>query len=165
MTTHNVLIAGHALAAVICFVAGCTMVARLPAKPRSARFTTFAIAAVAAVAALIAVILSDWSGLPTAKRLTFTGLALLACYLLVRTYGAARTLATRPPDWPVRFLAHLGFVLISLFDGFAIVSAIDLRLPPVVVALSAILGVAVGVLAIRAATQRAQQTIAAEGRS
>jgi hypothetical protein len=165
MTTHNVLIAGHALAAVICFVAGCTMVARLPAGPHSARFMTFAIAAVTAVAALIAVILTDWSGLPTAKRLTFTGLALLACYLLVRTYGAARTLAARPPHWPVGFLAHLGFVLISLFDGFAIVSAIDLRLPTVAVALSAVIGVAVGVLAIRTATRREQQTITAEGRS
>jgi hypothetical protein len=46
--------------------------------------------------------------------------------------------------------------LISLFDGFAIVTALDLHLGPVVVAFSAVAGVAVGVFAIRTATKREQ---------
>ncbi len=156
-TTHDLLIGVHALAAITCFVAGATLVAALPASGRSARFRTYAVAAVVAVAALITVILVDWSGLPTAKRVTFGGLAVLALYLLWRTYGAARSLAAQGAGWKLTFIGHVGFVLISLFDGFAIVTALDLRMPPVVVALSAVLGVAAGVFAIRTASRREQR--------
>ncbi|MFI5958832.1 hypothetical protein [Cryptosporangium sp. NPDC051539] len=93
-------------------------------------------------------IVLDWPGLPTAKRLTFSGLALLGLYLLRRTYAAVHALRTQDP---LKFVGHVGFVLISLFDGFAIVSALDLHLPGVAVALSAVLGVVVGVVAVRRA--------------
>jgi hypothetical protein len=76
---------------------------------------------------------------------------------LWRTLGAARALAAQPARRRVTFIGQVGFVLISLFDGFAIVTALDLHLGPVVVALSAVVGVAVvGVFAIRTATKREQ---------
>jgi hypothetical protein len=155
-TAHDLLIGVHALAAIACFAAGSMLVAVLPESTRSGRFRAYAVAAVIAVAALITVILVDWRGLPVAKRITFSGLAVLALYLLWRTYGAWRVLAARPAGWHLRFIGHVGFVLISLFDGFAVVTALDLHLPPVAVALSAVLGVVVGVVVIRRASRREQ---------
>ncbi|TQS41175.1 hypothetical protein [Cryptosporangium phraense] len=154
---HDLLIGVHAVAAIACFVAGCTVVARLPRSVRSPGFLTFAVAGPIAVAALIAVILVDWSGLPTAKRLTFGGLALLGLYLLWRIRGATAALRDRPAAWEVAFIGHVGFVLISLFDGFAIVTALDLHAPGVVVAACAVLGVVAGVAAIRLATRREER--------
>jgi uncharacterized membrane protein len=54
------------------------------------------------------------------------------------------------PGWRLSFVSHIGFVLISLFDGFCIVLAIDLLMPAWVVITVAVLGVAVGIIALRA---------------
>ena len=52
------------------------------------------------------------------------------------------------PGNQVAVIGHIGFVLISLFDGFAIVSAIDLQAPGWLVAVIAVGAVAIGISAI-----------------
>ncbi len=47
-----------------------------------------------------------------------------------------------------RLIDHVGFILISLFDGFAIISAIDLKAPGWLVAVIAVGAVAIGIYAI-----------------
>jgi hypothetical protein len=147
----------HATCATVAFGLGCSLLAVLPVSGRSVRFVLYYIAAFAAVALLLAVVLVDWNGLPQVKRIAFGLLSVLALYLALRTEQARSALARAGSGWRTRFAGHVGFVLISLFDGFCIVSAIDLHLPPVVIALVAVLGVAAGILAIRRVARRERQ--------
>lgn len=151
---HSILIFLHAGLAVASFVLGCVLLAALPHSARSGRFAAFFWCTVAAMACLIAVVLLDWSGLPTTKRIAFAILAVLAVYLMVRAAQAWRTLIRKPDRWRKSFIGHVGFVMISLFDGFCIVAAIDLGMPPPVTITVAVLGVVVGVLLLRALVRR-----------
>jgi len=47
-------------------------------------------------------------------------------------------------DWWTIYIDHIGFTLISLFEGFIIVSGIDLGAPGWLTAIVAVLGVVVG---------------------
>jgi hypothetical protein len=55
-------------------------------------------------------------------------------------------------------MGHVGFTLISLWDGFVIVLAIDLGAPGWLVAVLAVLGVVVGIRSLRWAEGRARAT-------
>jgi hypothetical protein len=81
------------------------------------------------VASLAGAVAVDWPRLPSSTRVTFAGLTVLAVYMLWRAIQASHTLSEESPGWYTRYLDHLGFSLIALFDGFAIVSAIDLHAP------------------------------------
>lgn len=151
---HTGLIIAHATLAVVGFVFGCLLMATLPESSRSARFVTWYVCIVAAMLLLIAVVAVDWSTLVVAKRIAFGILSVLAVYLLVRTEQARRSLLNQRGGWRKAFLGHVGFVMISLFDGFCIVSAIDLRLPPWVIVTVAVLGVVVGIWVIRRLVRR-----------
>ena len=151
---HTILIILHAGLAVASFVLGCLLLAALPESERSARFAAFFWCTVAAMVCLIAVVLLDWSGLTATKRIAFAVLSALAVYLMVRAAQAWRTLARKPDGWRRAFIGHVGFVMISLFDGFCIVAAIDLGMPPPVTSTVAVLGVVVGVLILRALVRR-----------
>ena len=48
----------------------------------------------------------------------------------------------------LKVIDHVGFVLISLFDGFAIVSALDLHAPGWLIAVIAVAAVGVGIYGI-----------------
>ena len=151
---HSLLIAPHAACAVAAFVLGCLLLAKLPVSVRSRRFTAFLWLTIAAMAALLVVVATDWSGLAVTKRIAFAVLAVVALYLVVRAVQARRVLARRPVRWRRSFIGHVGFILISLFDGFCIVSAIDLGMPPAVTVTVAVLGVVAGVVVLRALVRR-----------
>jgi hypothetical protein len=151
---HVALIVLHAGFATIAFGIGCSLMASLPASARTLRFVAYYASAMAAMALLITVVLVDWNGLPVLKRVAFGLLCLLALYLAFRTEQARMTLRTVAAGWRARFAGHIGFVLISLFDGFCIISAIDLHLPPVVIVVVAVFGVAAGILVIRRVAKR-----------
>jgi hypothetical protein len=151
---HWGLIVAHAALAVLAFGLGCSLLVTLPQGPRSGRFVGYAGCVWLAMLALIVVVAVDWTDLPTRKRIAFGILCVLAVYLVVRTEQARRTLTARAPRWRERLVGHVGFVLISLFDGFCIVLAIDLGLPGFVIVIAALFGVAAGVVAIRAVAKR-----------
>lgn len=154
LVLHVLLITVHAAAATGCFVLGLLLVRRVPASADDRRLRWFAALVVLAVITLVAVVGVDWSGLPVGKRIAFAALCALAAFLLVRAGGAVRCVLRRPTSWRRAVVQHVGFVLISLFDGFCVVSAIDLGLPPPAVFVVAVLGVVGGVLALRRAVRR-----------
>ncbi|WP_345761187.1 hypothetical protein [Diaminobutyricibacter sp. McL0608] len=151
---HTSLIFLHATFAVAGFVLGALLMARLPETSRSPRFVAYDALMDAAMVCLIAVVALDWSTLTVTKRIAFGILSLLAVYLIIRVEQARRSLVRQRPGWRKAFLGHVGFVMISLFDGFCIVAAIDLKLPPVVIVVVAVLGVAVGIWVIRLLVRR-----------
>jgi hypothetical protein len=78
---------------------------------------------------MIAAIAASWSAFPTVLRLIFSGFAALGLYMLYRAVLAERlargyALAERPT-----IVEHIGFVLISLAVGFAIIFMLRLGLP------------------------------------
>lgn len=146
---HVLLITVHAVAATAAFVLGLVVFLRIPLSNRSAPFVAYAASVWVGVAALVVVVIADWPGLDVGRRIAFSALGVLGLYLLWRTERARRTLRARSSGWRQQFIGHVGFVLISLFDGFCIVLAIDLGMPTWVVVAAAVFGVVVGVAAIR----------------
>jgi hypothetical protein len=53
-----------------------------------------------------------------------------------------------------RYIDDVGFVLISLFDGFVIVGAMDLGAPTAVVAVGGIISVVIGIRCIETVKSR-----------
>jgi hypothetical protein len=151
---HTLLIVLHAACATLAFGVGCALMVRLPTSVRSVRFWIYYAALWVAMLLLISVVVVDWADLILTKRIAFGVLCLLAVYLLWRTERSRQTLVRQGQDWRKKFAGHVGFVLISLFDGFCIITAIDLRLSPVVIVVVAVLGVAVGILVIRRVVRR-----------
>ena len=143
---HNSLIIIHAAAGVASFVAGC-LVLLPPAQHNSKRwlFLIYFASLMALVGFMLVVIGVDWTNLALAQRLSFSGLALLGLYTAWRAIQARQVLQRRQAEWQQKYVDHVGFTLISLFDGFVIVSAIDLQAPGWLVAVIAVLGVAVGI--------------------
>jgi len=71
----------------------------------------------------------------------------LLLYIIWRAVQAVSVLREQPANQGA-VIGHIGFILISLFDGFAIVSAIDLHAPGWLVAVIAVGAVAIGIYAI-----------------
>lgn len=129
------LIALHAVSATVAFGAGCGA-ARGPA------WTTTVVRAMVAAAVLVAAAVAmDWSDATGPARLVFAGLLVLMAVLVAVSFRARRTGS----------VDDLGFVLISLFEGFVIVLLLDLGAPWWVVLVLALAGVAGGHLLVRRA--------------
>jgi hypothetical protein len=96
---------------------------------------------------LVIAIISHVKSLPTITQLIFAGLAILGGYMIWRAVQAVSVLQA-PSGNQGAVLDHIGFILISLFDGFAIVTAIDLQAPGWLVAVGAVGAVALGISAI-----------------
>ena len=96
---------------------------------------------------LVIAILSHVTSLPTIMQIIFGGLALLGGYMIWRAVQAVSVLREPHGNQGV-VIDHVGFNLISLFDGFAIISAIDLHAPGWLVAVVAVGAVALGIYGI-----------------
>jgi hypothetical protein len=149
---HNLLIAAHAVAGVTCFVAG--VVALRTTTPGSTWFRVYLVALIGLVVFLLAAVVLDWSGLDGSARVIYTVLFALGLYMLWRAVRASARLHGQRDGWRPRYVDDIGFTLISLFDGFVIVLAIDLGAPGWLVALIAVAGVAAGIVGIRQAKAR-----------
>jgi hypothetical protein len=149
---NDLLIALHALAGVVCFIAGVLSLGLSTA--RSWRFCVYLASLGALLLFMAAAIAVDWAGLDAAARLTYAGLSALGLYMLWRAGHAGIRLRTHGHNWRPSYVDDIGFTLISLFDGFVIVSAIDMGAPGWLVALIAVAGVAAGVLAMRTVKAR-----------
>jgi hypothetical protein len=117
-------------------------------------FLAYAICLAGLLLLMFAVVAWDWALLVTGQRITFSLLCVLGIYTGWRGFQAHRELAQRHPEWQVRYIDHLGFTLISLFDGFTIVAAIDLGAPLVVVLMAGVAGVAAGIAAMNVVKSR-----------
>ena len=89
-------------------------------------------------------ILVSWVQYSVIERIVFPGLLALSLYMLYRAWNAKRLLQDQPDTWKHDYLEHIGFTLISLFEGFIIVSGLNAGLPGWSVALIGILGILIG---------------------
>ena len=139
---YLLLIVLHALAGVLAFASGCAVI-RPPVDVHGVRFRLYLGSLVALVVFLVAAIASHWANLDTMPRLIYAALTVLGLFMLWRAWRA-RTAAVQGAS----YVEHVGFTLIALFDGFVIVSAIDLGALIWLVLVIAVAGVLVGRWAI-----------------
>lgn len=151
---HNILIYGHAVGGLAAFGIGC-LILRPRQKGASLAFNSYLFALFMMVLLLVIVVLVDWNNLRNITRLVYSGLTLLALYTGMRGWQARQQLRNQKHGWRTAYIDHVGFTLISLFDGFVIVSALDLNAPGWVVGVIGVLGVVVGIGAINRFKKRA----------
>ena len=75
------------------------------------------------------VVALDWMGLGLPSRVLYAALVVLAGYTGWPGWRAAYDLVGRAGSWRTQYVEDVGFTLIALFDGFVIVSALDLGAP------------------------------------
>lgn len=156
---HTFLIYGHALSGLIALTLG--LIVFRPRAGMTTLFSSYFYSLLAMVILLVAVVLVDWSQLPLVSQITFAGLSLLAIYTGLRGWQARQLLYAQPSGWQNAYLDHVGFTLISLFDGFVIVGALDMNAPGWLVSVVAVLGVVVGISAINHFKKRLTLTASA----
>lgn len=135
---HATLIAAHATSGVVAFTAGCVAIRR-----RSA-FAVYQWALVSLVVFLAAVVAADWPRLSTTSQALFAALSGLGGYMIWRSVQARRLLPATSAQPSGRYLDHLGFTLVALFDGFAIIAVLTFGGPGWLDGVVGVLGVAVG---------------------
>lgn len=141
---HNVLIILHAISATICFFTGCFLILSLKQAANQQWFNFYWGALVGMVILLAGAILVYWTNYSSLERIIFPGLFVLGIYMLYRARNANLLRKARQNDWTQGYIEHIGFTLISLFEGFIIVSGLNSGVPGWLVALLAILGVLTG---------------------
>jgi hypothetical protein len=148
MSLHTVAIVLHALSAMAAFFVGVVLL--LPTNTlRQLQLARVVLALLLSMAAfLVIAIFSHLTILPTIKQLIFGALFLLLLYMIWRSVQAVTVLSEPKMVDQRKVVDHVGFVLISLFDGFAIVSALDLQAPGWLIAAVAVGAVAIGIAAI-----------------
>jgi hypothetical protein len=151
---HNVLIALHAASATLSFIAGCWLIFFPRQLSNGQLLALYWWTLVASIVLLAAAILSYLTEYSSIERIVFPALFVLGIYMLYRAQSARRRLQTQPTGWKHDAIEHIGFTLISLFEGFIIVSGLNSGLPGWLVALIAILGVLLGRWLIGTAQRR-----------
>ena len=151
---HNIFIMLHAASATISFFAGCLAIFSLRHASNQRWFGLYSWTLVGMVVFLAGAMLVYWTEYSVMERIIFPGLFGLGLFMLYRAHNANRLLQARQNNWKQNYIKHIGFTLISLFEGFIIVSGLNSGLPGWLVAFVAILGVFVGRLAIGNAQRR-----------
>ncbi len=141
---HNVFIILHATSAVISFFAGCFLILSVRNISIQRWFGLYWWALVGLVVFLAGAILIYWAEYSTIEHIIFPALFVLAIYMLYRARSANRLFRTQQNNWKHDTIEHIGFTLISLFEGFIIVGGIDVGVPGWLVTVAAILGVFAG---------------------
>ena len=139
---NTVFVAVHAVAALVAFGAGALSL-------RSGRHLAAYRAGIAVMAvALVPAVLVDWSTTPAVARGIFSGLVALAAVMVVRAELAARRPPAATGGPTAAYVHHVGFTLIALADGFAVVGAVRLGAPGWLVGLLAVAVVLAGQRAV-----------------
>jgi hypothetical protein len=123
---HGVLVTLHAVAGVIAFGAGCDAVVR------RRWFAVFWWSLVAMVAFLALAVAAEWSSLDSVTRPLFTGLLALGALMVLRAWLAGRILSHAPQpdeDGGRRYVRHVAFNLVALFDAFVVVTVLNGGIP------------------------------------
>ena len=149
---HTIAIVAHALSATGAFIVSIAVLVQSRARRQLQLARAVVVLLVLMEVFLIIAILSHVTSLPTVKQLVFGGLALLLLYMIWRAVQTVWVLREQPTNQGA-VTSHIGFVLISLFDGFAIVSALDVHAPGWLVAVIAVGAVAIGIAAITVRTK------------
>jgi hypothetical protein len=143
-----ILVTVHAVAATIAFGAG------VLSAPAGRFLGVYRGAMAVMAAALVPAVLVDWSATDPTARIVFTGLIGLAGVMVLRAELAGRRSPARTGGPTAGYLDHIGFTLIALADGFAVVAAIRGGVPGWAVGVLAVGVVVVGHLTLKAAKRQ-----------
>ncbi|MGZ3715111.1 MAG: hypothetical protein ACXVA4_06820 [Ktedonobacterales bacterium] len=147
---HTTAIVLHTTCAIAAFFVGLTLILQ-PTGRRQLQLARALVALLILMGVfLVTAILSHLTSLSTTTQLIFGGLVLLLVYMIWRAVQAVNVLTAPQPANRLSGIDHVGFVLISLFDGFAIVTALDLGAPGWLVGVIAVGAVVIGILGINA---------------
>jgi hypothetical protein len=154
----TVFVLVHAAAATVAFGAGMLSVP-------SGRFATvYRAAIIVAVAALVPAVLVDWQATDPVLRAVFGALLVLGLVMVVRATLAVRARPSAGAAPTAAYLDHLGFTLISLADGFAVVALFRSGAPGWLIGAAGV-GVAVaGHVALQAVKRRLGRPRTVSGR-
>lgn len=141
---HNVLIILHAVSATISFFTGSFLILSRKQLSNQWPFGIYLWTLIGMVILLASAILVYWREYSTFERIIFPGLFGLGIYMLYRARSANLLLKTQQSRWKDGYIEHIGFTLISLFEGFIIVGGLNSGFPGWMVALVAIPGVFIG---------------------
>jgi len=72
---------------------------------------------------------TDWSAAGNGGRVLFTAFAALAGFMVVRAFLARRLQTTGAAPPTARYIDHLGFTLVALFDAFVVIAVLDASAP------------------------------------
>ncbi|MCV2490863.1 hypothetical protein OF117_16020 [Geodermatophilus sp. YIM 151500] len=145
---HTLFVILHAGTATLALLAG------LVALRAGRAFEVYRWSLVGMTAFLVPALVAGWGGFATAARVVFLALLGLAAVMVHRAVAAGRLLPrdTGGPTGP--YLDHVGFTLISLTDGFAVVAVLRAGAPAWLIAVIGI-GIAVaGHVALESAKRR-----------
>ena len=156
---HNLLIILHAATATISFFAGLFLILPLRSGSDRGLFGLYWVTLLGMVVLLAGAILVYWSEYSNTERIIFPGLLALGVYMLYRARSAQHSLKSQQTGWKRAYIEHIGFTLISLFEGFVIVSGLTSGFPGWVVGLVAVLGVLVGRWLIGVAQERVEKPV------
>jgi hypothetical protein len=151
---HVSLIVAHAVCGITALGTGIVLL-RPTAGTRSLLFRVYLGALWLMVLFLIAAVALDWPALARGSQVLYSLLLLLALYVGWRGWSALQHLRTRAGDWHVGYIEDVGFTVIALFDGFVIISALDLDAPLWLVLVIAALGILSGRFGVQQAHKAA----------
>jgi uncharacterized membrane protein YfcA len=141
---HNIFITLHAAAATLSFFTGCFLVLSKRNTQMQRWHGLYWWSLVGMVVLLAGAILVYWIEYTSVERIIFPGLFVLGLYMLYRARNAGRLLEAQQNNWKHDYIEHISFTLISLFEGFIIVSGLNSGFPGWLVAVLAILGLLLG---------------------
>ncbi len=144
---HTLAIVVHALSATGAFIIGIVLIFQRNTLRQLQLGVAFLVLLILLEVFLVIAILSHVTSLPGITQIIFGGLAILGLYMIWRAVQALSVLR-EPHGNQGAVIDHMGFNLIALFDGFAIISAIDLQAPGWLVAVIAVGAIVIGNYAI-----------------
>src|SRR6266700_1982479 len=147
LNLHTLAILIHALSATAAFVVGVVILFQSKTSRQLQLGVAFLVLLILMEVFLVIAILSHVTSLPGMTQIIFGGLAILGLYMIWRAVQALSVLR-EPHGNQGAVIDHMGFNLIALFDGFAIISAIDLQAPGWLVAVIAVGAIVIGNYAI-----------------
>ena len=145
---HTFAIVVHATSAIAAFIIGIVFIFQSNTLRQLQLGRAIVVLLMLMEVFLVIAILSHVTSLPTITQIIFGGLVILGGYMIWRAVQAVTVLTKQQQENQLKVIDHVGFVLISLFDGFAIVSALDLQAPGWLVAVIAVGAVGVGIFGI-----------------
>jgi len=127
MTLWLFFIIIHAAAAVTNFTVGLTILSPKRVKQHKELMYLFLASLAVVILCMIGAVVSRWNDDSILERVVFSCLIGLALYMMYRALHAQKLLQHLGPD--TTYIDDVGFILISLFNGFTVVALIDLKVP------------------------------------
>lgn len=140
----------HAAAGVISFITGIFLLSPKRAIKYPFVFPIYLLSLIGLIVFMIGAMIAHWTEISMTEQILFSGLVILGLYMFYRATEARRLLAMKQ-QYQGKYIDAIGFTLISLFDGFVIVGAIDLKFPVWGVIIGAVAAIFLGNILIERA--------------